>query len=123
MDSDNTVCEKVDSIFREWVGNRADMLKATKLGFGLMSTITSALTNRDASEEEILKAKELAFHIGDWNTDAAFIVALTLFPERFTRAEIEAGVDALLFHAPSHMFTAAKLRGAPVDDLREDAAQ
>jgi hypothetical protein len=119
MDPDDAVRHKVDSIFREWVGDRADMLSATKVS-GLISTIAAALTNKDSSDDEVLKADHLAFHVGDWNADAAFIVALTLFPEHFTDAEIEAGVDALLYHVPSHMFTAAKLRGAPVNDLGKE---
>jgi hypothetical protein len=120
MDADDAFRQKVDSIFRELIGDRADMLSATKLASGLMSSITVALSGKDSSDEKILRIDELAFHIADWNADAAFLVALTLFPERFTDAEIEAGVDALLYHVPSHMFSAAKLRGAPVNDLTKD---
>lgn len=67
--------------------------------------MADALTPQFGSE----RAREIAFHLLDWNSDAAFIVALLLFPERFTKLEIAAGIDTFLIHAPNHIPLAQKL--------------
>jgi hypothetical protein len=54
------------------------------------------------------------------NSDAAFIMALHLFPERFTREEIEDGVQGFVIHVPNHVAEAAKLLGHPAQDIFED---
>jgi hypothetical protein len=62
-------------------------------------------------------ARDVAFHLTDWTAEAAFLVAVQLFPDAFTAEEIEAGVTALLIHAPNHLAAAAKLAGWPVRDV------
>src|ERR1044071_982962 len=62
-------------------------------------------------------ARELAFHLTDWHTDAAFILAVHLFPERFTVEELAAGAQMLLIHVPNHLAAAAKLAGHPIEDV------
>jgi hypothetical protein len=57
---------------------------------GITSTITAALAAEDA-DDEVLHADEIAFHLTDWSSKAAFLVALHLFPERFTPEEIREG--------------------------------
>jgi hypothetical protein len=120
-DSTPSVREKVAAIFRELAGDRAGTLAATTLPAGITSTITAALIAKDAGEAEILHADEIAFHLTDWSSEAAFLVALHLFPERFTPEEIREGVEAFLIHAPHHVIAAARLAGHPTDDIfRED---
>ena len=68
------------------------------------------------------RAYELAFHLSDWRADAAFLVALSLAPDRFTREEVEQGLTAFLVHAPNHVAAAAKLGGWPVQDIFEVGA-
>jgi hypothetical protein len=116
-DSILSVREKVEAIFRELAGDRAATLDATALPAGITSTITAALAAEDAGDEEILHADEIAFHLTDWSSEAAFLVALHLFPERFTYEEIREGVQAFLIHAPHHIFAAARLAGHPTDDI------
>ena len=116
-DSTPSLHEKVEAIFRELAGDRVAMLSATTLPAGITSTITAALAAEDASDEEILHADEIAFHLTDWNSEAAFLVALHLFPERFTPEEIREGVEAFLIHAPHHIIAAARLAGHPTDDI------
>jgi hypothetical protein len=70
------------------------------------SVIASALANEYGP-----KAKAIAFHMADWNSDAAFVVAVHLFPERFTAEEIAAGVRMFLIHAPNHIRAACVLTG------------
>ena len=62
-------------------------------------------------------AHDIAFHLTDWAADAAFLVALVLFPEKFTDAEVRAGVRQFLIHAPNHICAAAKLADEPVRDI------
>ena len=116
-ESTPSVREKVDAIFREVAGDRATMLEATRLPAGVTSTIKAALAAADAGDEEILHADEIAFHLTDWSSEAAFLVALHLFPERFTAEEIREGVQAFLIHAPHHIIAAARLAGHPTEDI------
>jgi hypothetical protein len=62
-------------------------------------------------------ARDVAFHLTDWNSNAAFLVALLLSPESFTAEEIRGEVQAFLVHAPNHVAAAAKLGGWPVEDV------
>jgi hypothetical protein len=108
----------VDAIFAELVGTRAKRLDGSVIAEPAMSTVASALTAQYGE-----KAREVAFHMTDWNSDAAFVVALHLFPERFTAEEIAAGVGMFLVHAPNHIRAACGLTGHYVwenfpDDVR-----
>jgi hypothetical protein len=62
-------------------------------------------------------AADLAFHLSDWRKDAAFILALSLAPQRFTPRDVEQGVMAFLIHAPNHVAAAAKLGGWPITEV------
>jgi hypothetical protein len=116
-DSYDTAREKVAAIYEEMVGNRSKILNGSALPKQIISTIAAALSGKDADEKAILKNDEIAFHLTDWNSDAAFLVALHLFPERFTPAEIQAGVDLFLVHVPSHVIAAARLSGNSTEDI------
>ena len=112
---------KVEAIFRELAGDRVAMLDASRLPESITSTITAALAGESGDADAILHADRIAFNLTDWNAEAAFLVALHLFPERFTPEEIRDGVEAFLIHAPHHVIAAARLAGHPTDDIfRED---
>jgi hypothetical protein len=120
-DAFDSVRKKVKAIFTELAGDRTRMLDDSTFPAGIATTVTAALSGPDASEEQVRHADQIAFHLTDWSSDAAFIVALHLFPERFTPEEIEAGVGLFLCHVPSHVIAAARLAGHPAEDLfRED---
>jgi hypothetical protein len=110
---------KVAAIFRELVGERAPRLDGSRYNHDTAATIARALSPSpdDRSLPEDCIARDIAFHLTDWGADAAFIVALQLFPERFTAAEIESGVEHFLIHAPNHVAAAAVLSGHPVEDI------
>ena len=116
----DSVDEKVLAIFAELVGERAKRVDGTLKAQAAMDAITAAL----AEDRGELKASKIAFHMTDWNWDAAFIVALHLFPERFSAAEIDAGIGLFLVHAPNHIREACRLTGTyvwesfPDDDER-----
>ena len=99
MDPLDSVQEKVLAIFRDVVGDRSDRLSGSQLSEAARTAI------RAAFEPELgpQKAGDLALHMADWNWDAAFVVALHLFPERFSAEEVEAGVGLFLTHAPHHI--------------------
>lgn len=65
------------------------------------------------------KAYDIAFHLSDWISEAAFIVAVHLYPERFTVEEIREGVGRIIIHGPNHLAAAAALGGYPVEDVFE----
>ena len=110
--------EKVALIFQELAGAHAARLDASRYLADVNSRITSVLT-KGMSEEDIVKRDEIGFHLIDWQADAAFIVALSLFPERFTDEEIEEGIEAFLIHAPSHVVRAADLAGHAYDTFKD----
>ena len=116
-DAHDSVRKKVEAIFKELAGDRAATLDGGKLPASITSAITAALSGPGASGEQVLHADQIAFHLTDWNSDAAFIVALHLFPERFTPEEIEAAVDMFLIHVPNHVIAAARLAGHPIEDI------
>lgn len=115
-DAYDTVQKKVRAIFTELAGDRTRVLDAGTFPAGITSTITGALAGPDATDEQILHADQIAFHLTDWSADAAFIVALHLFPERFTPEEIEAAVGMFLAHVPRHVITAARLAGHSTEE-------
>ena len=102
--------KKVAAIFDELAGNRAT--RPTQ-GMPPVETMLPVLTPEFGPE----KAYDIGFHLADWIEDASFLVALHLFPERFTREEIEVGVRGAVFHIPNHAAAAGALYGAPVEDI------
>ena len=111
--------DKVAGIFRELAGEYADRLAATRFLADVNSRITAAIA-RSQEEADILAADGIGFHLVDWQADAAFIVALSLYPDRFTDEEVREGVEFFLLHAPAHVLAAARLSGIPIADLTTD---
>ena len=107
----DNVEQKVKAIFRELVGERTDRL------FVPIPPATEDIARTVATDFRDDTARDIAFHLSDWSSDAAFLLAVHLFPERFTREEIGAGVSMFLLHAPNHVAAAAKLYGHPVADI------
>ena len=109
--------DKAKAILAGAFPDREDRLDGGRPATETMDAIRSALE----PEFGIERASEIAFHMADWNADAAFILAVHLFPERFTEEEIEDGVRLFLIHAPNHIAEAARLAGCPAEDVfRED---
>jgi hypothetical protein len=106
-----TAQEKAIAIFRELVGERAEQFAVAVPA--AQQIVQEALR----SEFEPETAADIAFHLTDWNSDAAFIAALLLYPERFTAEEICSGIEDFLIHAPDHLAAAAKQRGYPIQDI------
>ena len=110
-DAEDSARAKVSAIFRELAGDRSELLCIGLSNEPTAGTIAAALRSESGYSEE--RARDIAFHLTDWHSDAAFIAALHLFPERFTPAEIEACVWSFLYHAPNHVAAAAALFGHP----------
>lgn len=109
----DSVEEKVRAIFSGLAGDRAKSLDGAAIAHGAMDAITDALSD----EYGVEKAADIAFHMADWNGDAAFVVALHLFPERFTPDEINDGLLGFLVHAPNHIVEACRLTGTSVREI------
>jgi len=95
-------------------GDRRINLHPTHHARDVIETIENAIR-----EEYGDKAHDIAFHLSDWSSDAAFLVALHLYPEKFTVEEIREGVEAIIIHAPNHLAAAGALGGYPVEDIFE----
>ena len=104
---DDPLRDKVLAIFAEMAGERAKRLDGSTIAEPAMSAISAALR----SKYDQTKADAIGFHMADWNSDAAFIVALHLFPERFTPDEIREGIELFLCHAPNHIREACRITG------------
>jgi hypothetical protein len=113
MDAHDSAKAKVLQIFTELAGSRAETLRGNVNARTQNDILGQAL----ASERDPLTADQMAFHMVDWNSDAAFIVAFLLFPERFTPEELDAAVDMFLVHVPAHVMAAARLGGYQVQDI------
>ncbi len=79
--------------------------------------VVARIADAFAEDRPLEVGYDIGFHMADWNSDAAFVVALLLFPERFSPAEINEGILGFLTHAPNHIAAAAKLLGHPVKDI------
>jgi hypothetical protein len=112
-DAHDSVAEKVLAIFRELVGDRAECLDGSTPSSAARRALETAL----ADDYDPERAADVAFHLIDWNWDAAFLVAVHLFPERFTAEELAAGAGMVLLHAPNHLAAAATLIHHPVQDV------
>lgn len=112
----DTVAGKVQAIFAELAGpERAQWLRAD-IPSRAMGQVAQALSEAHHPQA----AADIGFHVCDWQSDAAFLVALHLFPERFTPEEIDEGVQSLLLHVPAHVIAAARLAGHPAKDIFRD---
>jgi hypothetical protein len=118
MSKNNSISEKVQSLFRDMVGDAASRLDGSHFPVEIRDRIANVLS-KDFSEEI---SNDIAFHLVDWNGDAAFLVALHLWPEQFTDEEISKGLYQLFPHAPDHLAAAAKLFGQPVTNVFEVGA-
>lgn len=105
--------DKVQAIFAAIAGTE----RAKWLRGDVPSRVMEQIAQAISSEHPPEIAGEIGFHLGDWQMDAAFLVALHLFPERFTPEEIRDGVRAFLIHAPQHIIAAARLAGNSIDDV------
>lgn len=113
--SDPSPRDKAIAIFHEIVGDRADQFNACP---EIKRKAEEAL--RESFDEET--AKDIVFHMTDWSSDAAFVAALLLFPERFTTDEVRHGIMDFIVHAPNHLAAAAKLHDFPIQDVFEVGA-
>ena len=107
MPTTSPVREKVAAIFAEIAPDRAARLCSGLCDRAFTEVVQPALTTQDELPPPL--AYDIAFHLSDWHVQAAFIVALHLYPERFTPAEISEGVLEFFSHAPLHVATGAAL--------------
>jgi hypothetical protein len=107
MKATESVRLKVTSIFHELVGKRSESLSET----GTSTRAALRIERAHRAQYGVDVAHDVAFHMTDWNSDAAFIVALQLFPERFTPDEIRVGLTMFLIHAPNHIRAVCRLTG------------
>ncbi len=119
MDAFDAVRDKVLAIFTDLVGERAKRLDGAVSASEMMERLERVLQEAGFEGET---PYDIAFDMADWNWEAAFVVALHLFPEQFSDAEIEAGLHLFLAHAPYHVARAAQLMEAAIEgmDAEED---
>lgn len=102
-------------------------------GAGVKRIISAQTEPQNQAREAIRKAlrrtegdepaRAIAFHLMDWTSDAAFILALATFPAEFSRNEIEYGATLLLGHVPNHVCAAARIGGFQCKDIWGEKAK
>ena len=105
----NTYKAKVAAIFTELAGERAQRLRGDRFPYEINNVITMALCDDNVSQKRYAHFDAISFNLVDWSGNAAFLVALHLFPERFTPEEIRAGVGMFLNDVPDHVAEAKQL--------------
>ena len=115
--SEESFRTKVRAILAE--GANAESIRRLRLAVDEQFHAAVARAHPELDPE---RAYDLAFHLSDWREDGAFLLALTLAPERFTQEGVEDGITAFLIHAPNHIAAAAKLAGWPIADIFEVGA-
>jgi hypothetical protein len=117
-----TPCDKATrktrAIFVKAFGSRAALLFKGVSTQTMMDTISAAFARHMSRE----KAADIGFHIGDWAHDAALVLALHMFPEKFTRDEIRRVTDFVAAGMPYHSAALAThfgYEGLALDGIRE----
>ena len=110
----NALYAKAITLLTTHVSHRAEVLDPTRAG---SRDVTRCIVTALSGDVPAANAQDVAFHVTDWVSDAAFVVALHLFPDRFTSTEIRTGILNLLIHAPNHLAAAAHLAGYPISDV------
>jgi hypothetical protein len=118
MHKKTPIAEKVQTLFQKMAGDAALRLNGSRFPEEIKKRIANVLSEHYSKEI----ADKIAFHLVDWNGDAAFLVALHLWPEKFTDKEISEGIYTFIPHVPDHLVAAAKLFGQPVTDVFEVGA-
>jgi hypothetical protein len=99
---------KANHIFREFFGDKTCNIP------DVQDRIAKAVAEGSSKKKFLKNGWEIGFHLMDWHGDAEFLIALSLFPERFTDAEIRQGVLWFLVHAGYHIPKAARLIMVPI---------
>jgi hypothetical protein len=94
-------------MFVKAFGERGAHLFTASSTVTMTDTITAAFARRVSRE----KAHGIGFHLGDWAADAALVLALHMFPERFTREEVRYAADYLAAGLPYHCAALGALFG------------
>jgi len=102
-DEGHQVYIKAREIFREFLGDK----RCNTLD--VQDRIAKAVAEGTTKKKFLKKGLEIGFHMMDWHGDARFLIALSLFPDRFTNAEIRQGVIWFLNHAGYHVPEAERL--------------
>jgi len=111
-------CEKAKAIFKKAFGERAAHLFTGASTIQMGQTITAAFERHVRRE----KAHDIGFHLGDWAHDAALVLALHIFPEKFSREEIRCMTDLVAAGLPYHAAALAThfgYEGLARDGIRE----
>jgi hypothetical protein len=106
-DEGHQVYIKASDIFRDFFGDKNCNIP------DVQDRIAKAVAEGSAKKKFLKNGWEIGFHLMDWHGDAKFLIALSLFPERFTDAEIRQGVIWFLIHAGYHIPEAARLIDIP----------
>ena len=103
----DSVSRKARAIFVEAFRERGAHLFVPASTSSMMHTVGTAF----AGHMNTAKAEVVGFHLGDWAREAAIVLALHMYPEKFTRAEIRQVTDYLAAGLPYHCAALGALFG------------
>jgi len=105
MDAYDSLEKKLKAIYVEIAGDKGKAVTANRIAKNVIARI-KAIYSKEYGDRT---ASTLGMHMSDWHSNAAFIVAMHLFPERFTDEEIKTGIGLFLTHAPNHIRAACQI--------------
>ena len=92
MGTDDPVGEKVRTLFSHVPGGDASKLEGGRFPQEVRSLVAEVL--RPDFGKKL--SQHIAFHLLDWNGDAAFLVALLLWPKEFTNEDSDGIICRIL---------------------------
>lgn len=89
------------------------MTNTRKLSSKIADAFAASMVSREA-------AKDIGFHMTDWDHNVDDLISLYENPENFTNDQIVEIVLRFLAHVPNHVAAAKKLSGlGPIEDVFE----
>jgi hypothetical protein len=111
-DPNQAALDKTAQIFQEICpGHYKNLLdpvspkSKSEIGQELVARVSRIFAERFGPE----KAQDFAIHVTGFPSDVAFLVALFLYPERFTDDEVAAGIRCFGIEASYHAVAIAKM--------------
>ncbi len=111
---------KVHRIFAKYFGEElAKRLSGSRYLSDVNGRITHALVDGNWEDPKVLEMDKAGFNLIEWQSDAAFLVALSLFPDEFTNEDIQDGIESFMLDGARHVVTAARILEYDVEPFEE----
>lgn len=108
-----SVERKTDRLLKRAFGVRAKRVAWGVRGLNAEYVVENAFKRKLGAND----ARELGFQMGDWGRDAARLLLLHLYPEKFSKSEVKDIVMGFVIHVPNHLAAACAVLDWPAQDV------